>query len=419
MPLRSLFHQWHRFSFIPPQLKWLYASSMLLGIANALLFLVGPVFLFQLGSNHIWNQAINNWIPFLELSTRQTGLLTVAIYYVSNRIFHVLFVALTANWLPKISLNVTMILGTAGYFLSAIMLPMLPMHPWLIIVIPLVRSSIFHWYWGPYYILLASEIDIKKAGSEMGGLEIISKIATLLGPLIGAVLSINMGYSGVFWIGAGFYFLAMFSLFNLSNMKIRTIWRWSDWWEAIRSKLGRQQITGMAGFQWESVGAAIIWPIFLYIFLDNLVEVGYIITGATMISMLFVYLTGWIFDHSKNKKRWSVSTGSILMGLWGLRIIAIQVPMLAVAVESLDKIFSGMYRTVFSSLLILRARANNAVVYSINRQVTQSLINIVGWVFFIALVLSSFPDIIIFITFLMAMIASMQYVRDERLRYRK
>lgn len=419
MPLRNLFNQWQHHSFIPPQLKWLYVSSLLQNMGNSLLFLVAPVFIYQLGSETVGRALFEQWLPSLDITAQQSGLLLVAFFYGLVRLSHLLLLPLVSRILPRISLNVAMILGMASYFLSSILLPMIPQNTWLLLVVPVVRSLIFHFYWTPYYILLASEIDLKKARKEVGGFEILSKIATLLGPLIGTLLTVGLGFAGAFWVGATFYFLAMFSLFCLSPMQIRTRWQWSDWLAAIKTKLGRQQFLGLAGWHWEGIGAAIMWPIFLYIFFDNLIEVGYLITGATMLSMMIIYLTGWIFDKSHKQKRWSLSSGSFLTGLWFLRLTALQLPFLVVVVEILDKIFSGMYQTFFSSLLVLRARANNAVVYSFNRQATFSIISIAGWLVLCLLILTTPTVWLIFTTFLLAMIGSMSYVQNDKLRYRR
>lgn len=413
MPLRKVFHPWDRFSFIPTALRWLYFSSTFESFGSAFLLLVSPVFLYQIGQNlQIWNS-----IPWL-FSDFQKGLLVVLFYYFMICFFYLLLVKPLTILYTKQSLHLWMILGQASYFLSVVLIPLVPNWPLVLLLITFLRALGAQWYWTTYYILLAADIDLDKTGNELASLELLRKLATLLAPLIGALLSITTGFNSAFWVGSLFYFLSMLTLFQLPTLRIRTSWQWRDWFEAWKNNKGRNQIIGIAGHSWEAAGIAIIWPLFLFIFLKNIVEVGYIFTAASLLSMFLIYLSGWVFDH-KNRRNWSLESGSVLVFLWIGRAFSLQLPFLAFAIEGVDKVMNSMYQTFFSSMLVLRARANNAVIYATNRKVTQFVANGTGWLILALATIAGLPPAIIMSTFLLGSIASLRFVTDQRIKYRE
>jgi MFS family permease len=290
---------------------------------------------------------------------------------------------------------------------------------WLLALIPILKALHLLWFWTSYYVLLASELDLEKIGREMGALEVLSKIATLIGPLVGVLLISFISFKGVFWIGALFYFLAILALLMLPKLQIRTQWNWSDFRDAFSSSAGRKQLVGLGGSIWENIAIIAFWPLFLYIFFqENIVAVGYILTGATFISFVFIYLSGWIFDHRKRKSSWELGSGGTLAILWLLRGLAFQFPLFTVFTELVDKIVGGVYYTLFTSLVVLRIRANNSIIYAYNRQIAFALAQIVGSASLYLVLFLNVHLAWMFVSFFVGGMLGLLFVKDRRLRYR-
>lgn len=411
MPLRSLFTIWTNFSLIPRQLRWFFLSITLQRFADALLLVVSPVFLFELAPQL-------PWINQLFHSPLKMGLFFLVVFYFWERLLVIVLAPFIARLSVTRNLRLALILGRGSAFLGVILYTFITQHWWLIPLIPVCNALALLWYWNSYYALLASEMDVKQVGQEMGTLEVLSKIATVLGPLVGVLVVGELRFNGVFWLAASFHFLAILALMQLPTLRIRTIWRWSDFRAALRNQVARSQLLGLAGVYWESIGIEVFWPVLLFIAWGNMASVGYIFTGATLLSLIFIYLAGWVFDQRLSHNRWAMNSGLTVSLLWLGRILAWHIPWLTIATESLDKLAAGVYNTLVGSLLILRLQANNTIIYAYNRQIVFSLAYLVGGGGLLILLGLNLSPMWYMLSFLAGGLLSLLFVKNPRLRYR-
>lgn len=411
MPLRSLFHDVSRFSLVPPQLRWLYFSVVMQRISEALLLVISPLFLFQLAPQ----------IPYLNQifsSDIKTGLFFITIYYMAERLMVILLAPLLARISITKDIRLSMVLGRSAFLLSIIIFTFLEKQIELVLFLPILGALTMMWYWSNYYLLLAAEIDLSKVGKEMGGLEIVSKLSTVIGPLLGVVLALNISFQGAFWLAILFQFLAILGLIKLPSLRVKTVWHWSDFLSAIKLSIARRQLIGMSGEFWERRGLSVYWPIILFIMFGGLMAVGYVFTGATLISLIFIYLSGWIFDKHRRKTSLGVKSGTALALIWLVRAFSWQLPILSVLAEVADRFASGVFQTFYSSLLLLRIRANNSIIYAYNRQIAMALANLVGGTFVLLVLWLDLGLSWIIGSFFFAGLAALIFVKDRRLRYR-
>ena len=251
----------------------------------------------------------------------------------------------------------------------------------------------------------------------MGALEVLSKLAAVLGPLVEVLLVKSISFTGVFWLGAILQLLAIWPCCSypppVDDLALGRLW------QAWHISAARQQLIGLCGAWWETIGIFIFWPILLFIFLKSLAAVGYIFTGATLISLIFIYVSGWIFDHRRHRRiRWDLSSGATMAVLWIGRILSFQFPVLLVATEAFGKIAAGVFNTLFSSLLLLRIRANNSIIYSYNRQITYAFTSIVASLYILLILWLDLSLIWIMASFFVAGCLALLFVKNRRLRYR-
>ncbi len=412
MPLRFLFQNWSRFSLIPAQLRWLYVTMLFLRLGEALLTVVGPIFLFQLAPKVPY---VNQIFP----DQIRTGFLFVVLYFLAEKLAVLLIAPLVSRLEVSKNIRLSLTLGQSLTLLSVILFTFLPHNLWLLLLLPFFKALNLLWFWTSYYIMLAVEMDLEKVGQEMSALEVLSKLATLIAPLIGVLLVPVITFNGVFWIGALFYFLSVISLILLPTLRVRTTWKWSDFWQVLKTSAGSKQLVGLGGMFWESAAILFFWPLFLYIFFhENMISVGYILTGATLASFIFIYLSGWIFDHRRRESKWEIGSGSLLAFLWLLRGLAFQFPLFSIVTEMLDKVLGGVYYTLFTSLVVLRIRANNSIIYAYNRQIAFALAQVIGSVSLILVLLLNLHLSWMFISFFVGGMLGLLFVKNRQLRYR-
>src|SRR5690606_28966807 len=86
----------------------------------------------------------------------------------------------------------------------------------------------------------------------------------------------------------------------------------------------------MGAFQWERFGASILWPVFLFITFQREEAVGYVLSAATLLSLMLVYTSGWVFDRYPQNQWWRLSTGGMTGLLWIPRLFLLRSPLVLV-----------------------------------------------------------------------------------------
>lgn len=109
---------------------------------------------------------------------------------------------------------------------------------------------------------------------------------------------------------------------------------------------------------------------------------------------------------------------SALASLWIFRAFSWQFPILTILTEVADRFAGGAFQTFYTSLLLLRIRANNSIVYAYNRQITLALTNLVGGTFILLVLWLDLGLSWIIGSFFFAGLAALIFVKDRRLRYR-
>jgi len=410
MPLRSLLESWSGLRSVSKQLKWLYISVVLRRVAESFLVVVGPVFLFNLaGQLPIIGQVFQDEF--------RSGLLAVVIFYLLKRLGVLLLAPLVAKSSISKNPKLSLIIGQSVLMLAIISYTFIQDNIWLFFVIPLLSALNLLWYWTNYYVILASEVEPKHIGQEMGVLEVLVKLMGLLGPLLGTFLAVSVSFASVFWTASFFLLLSILTLVELPNLRLKTVWRWSDFKLAAANSVGRRQLLGLGGYHWENPGLLVFWPVLLFWFFNNIVAAGYILASAGFVSLILAYLSGLAFDNKRQNNRWNLNTGGTRAILWLVRALAWHSPLILVAIESLDRLVSGFFDTTFLSLTILRVRANNSIIYAYNRQIAFAIANIIGSGLIVLILLLDLHLIWLLTTFFLAGSLTLIFVKDQRLRY--
>jgi hypothetical protein len=209
-------------------------------------------------------------------------------------------------------------------------------------------------------------------------------------------------------LAAGFFFiLGVISFLHIPPLKTSREWSFNKYFQWIKEKNHWHMSLAIGAFQWERFGTAIFWPVFLFLTFERIESVGYILSSATLLSLMFVYITGWFFDQSKHKNWIRISTGTITGLLWIPRMILLGNPLSLVMNDALDRIVKGMYSTVFTTIMMLQARSGKVYEFMVHREVTLSLSTITLLSIFGGLLFFGAPWQIAFATFVIASLISL------------
>jgi MFS family permease len=366
MPLHGPFTGQKRPHFLPPELRMFGIGAFCIEAAIAFIFISAPVFLFQFSQTALpWQ----NW----GVNSISAGLIGLSTFYIIQRIGCLLFLPVATNTIQKLGFGPSLIIGALWYLLKFSLFALFPLYPWLFIVTALISGYGMMTYWISSMTLLTAKVANRRAGQEVGSYEFVSRLAQIMAPLLGALLSARFGFLASA-LAAGFFFiLAAIAFMHVPAIKTSGIWTLRSTLKWLRQRENITLNIAVSAFQWERFGTAIFWPVFLFLTFERLEAVGYILTSATLLSLMFVYISGWVFDNTSHRRSIRLFTGGVTGLLWLPRFVLLSHPLTLVLNDAVDRIVKGVYSTVFLTLVVLRARQEEIYVFMINREIVISL----------------------------------------------
>jgi len=408
MPVARLLGQFFSPAAVPKSLRWFYASIMLRRAADALLLVISPVFLFQLGPRL-------SFVSTVFPDTFRQGLLTVILLAIAGRALHLLFAEPLTRLHQKLGLRTAIVLGQLSSFLIYIVYSFATLIPDLIWLVPLLWPLVLTLYFNSYHLYLAENMETGKVGQELGTLEVLIKISLVISPLLGVFFSSVFGFQDTFLLAAALLFLSSVLLLSLPQLHFRTKWRWSDFWKSSRNASFRQQWLGLVGKTWEEGGMNTYLPLFLFLSFSSLIEPGYILTSASFFSLIVVYLAGWSFDHSKNTKP-ALLSGASTSVFWITRFFLIPFPVAFVVAEALERFGSSFFSLSFFAELVRRIRQNNPLIYVQNREIVLDATLSLGSALLLPMLWLGWNWLFLFATFAAGSLLSLAFVKRHQKR---
>lgn len=408
MPVARLLGQFFSPAAVPQPLRWFYASIILRRAADALLLVISPVFLYQLGPKL-------SFISDIFPDAFRQGVLTIILVSLFGRALHLLLAQPLTRLHQKFGLRTSILLGQLIYFSIYIVYSFASATPDLIWIVPLLWPLVLTLYFNSYHLYLADNMETGKLGQELGTLEVLIKIALVISPLLGVLFSSVFGFQDTYLLAAALLLLSTVFLLTLPQLRFRTQWTWLDFWDSLKKRSYRLQWIGLIGKTWEEGGMNTFLPLFLFLSFSSIVEPGYILTSASFFSLIVVYLAGWSFDHSRNTKPVLLSGASTAV-FWITRFFLIPFPIAFVVAETLERFSSSFFSLSFFAELVKRIRQNNPLIYVQNREIILDATVSFGSALLLPMLWLGWNWLLLFATFAIGSLLSLAFVKRHRKR---
>lgn len=281
-------------NFLKKQIHSLYLNHLLRGIAFSLFGIFVPIYFLTLGYS----------------------LQTIFIYFVVHFISTFAFMFLGFKTAKKFSYKIVIISSIPAAILFVLFLQLLSVYAIPIYTIAFILGIQNGFYFAPFHAIFTKLSKDKTRGQQYSIYEAFGQTAGLFGPLIGGIVASFFGFQYLFYSVIFFFVISIFPLFKLKHIKAKEVSLKDSW------KLYKKNKTWFIGLLAEAIREEIeglIWPIFVYLILRDLISIGaigFLITAGTIIFTLFL---GKYYD--KKSKYFFLRLGSVLYALvWILRI---------------------------------------------------------------------------------------------------
>ncbi|MBT4804979.1 MFS transporter [Candidatus Woesearchaeota archaeon] len=277
------------------ELTQVYISSAIRNFAISLISLFVPLYLYK------------------ELGFPIEQVLYFFMFYA---VTFAILTPLAAKFSARYGLKHSVLFSVPLYLLFVISLYFLPYYqiPLMIIAGLLGASQAF--YWMGMHLVFTRVSDHKHRGEEIGKRISISILGAMFGPLIGGFLIKFVGFKPVFILTSSLLFFSAFFLFLSKEDHV-------SYHFSIRSLIDKRQWRNDLFFTARGIhviAAGVIWPMFIFLILDDYFSLGLVGFLLSGISAILVFLMGKYSDHHGKRKivRWVVGFESLS---WFLRAL--------------------------------------------------------------------------------------------------
>jgi len=255
------------------ELSELYVSVFIKALAQSLIAIFVPIYLFQLGFG-IFHISLYFLIYFLAI----TAVMPFGMYLNS-----------------KIGIKKTLAFGTfimIGYY-YLLNLIQTGFSYQLVAIVSGISVGI---YFAAFHIEFAKYSNKGNEGKDLSILTIIGVFMGMLGPITGALIISNFSFNFIFKLVSVMLFISIFPLFLTKDTKVpfkfspRKIMRADSKRKAIA--YNAEAIRGIVGFYF--------WPLFIFLTLNNILSLGLIISVSSMFAIFIIGYIGKLTDRDKN-----------------------------------------------------------------------------------------------------------------------
>ncbi len=273
------FHLPHFFAAkVRKEIEHLYASTAIGNLAQAMITLFEPIFLFTV----------------IGLSVSEV-LLFMAVVYA----FYIVLIPLGAKIASKFGYAHSVFFSIPFQILFWFSLLGAEHNIWFLYLAPILYAIQKSLFWPAWHATLARFANGTQVAREFSMMYAIMNLMQILGPLIGGFLSMFLGVSSIFVIGSIIYLCSAVPLLMTQEIFVPHLYHYRDTWNLIKSYPAR--FIGYLGFGEELI-VLTVWPIFIFLLIKNYQDTGLIVTVATLVATGLALLIGIYSDgHSKRK----------------------------------------------------------------------------------------------------------------------
>lgn len=318
------------------QAKELLASISILGFAVSVANLFEPIFLWTIGFS----------MPEIFL------------FYIITYGGYLALMPLGITFVGRFGSEKGIVLGAFLLIVYYIALFSIPQHASLFYFAPILFALQKSFYWMGFYADFASTAAQGEEGREIGEANLFVTLASTLGPFLGAAVIGNTGFATFFLIVAIAIALSNIPLVTTRERFKRRHVSYAHAWKGIAVGSNRTRFFAHLGFGDELL-YMVVWPVFLYAATQNVLGVGGIVTGASLLAAATLLFIGRSTDTGSRIVLLARGVRTLVL-IWVLRVVTAAAPWLLV-MDAAHRVGAGTVNMQILADAYGRARTGDAL----------------------------------------------------------
>ncbi|MEK7611322.1 MAG: MFS transporter [Patescibacteria group bacterium] len=245
---------------------------------------------------------------------------TVFMFFAIRSVAIVATAVPAAHLVSRLGFRRSSMTGTFLYLLMIFLLILGTQQPAYLWLAAIASGVAVPAYWLPYHLIFAEDGAREHFGREVSLLNILSRVGTAAGPLIGGLLILFFGFSALY---LATFIILFFSVIPLSLMEHHPIHRAPSLRQLkdyLFSRVGRVWAVSFCLPQVETLILDVVWPVFVFLSVRSYETTGGIASATLLVSILVLVVSSQIVDRADKKKLMAVGGFFSSMGWLALAL---------------------------------------------------------------------------------------------------
>lgn len=335
-----------------------------------------PIFLYELGIRM-------EWLSRYGLDDLQKGMILFAGFLLGGRVFVIAFSLLSAKVISQQGTKTAIMISFLGKMFQILGLKLAFFSPWWLILAMFGFGLNVAFFFNSYHTLFAKNIGMKHVGEDVGLINFLIQVASVIAPTIAGVIIVISGYDALFLIGLALCMLGLAITNFMGTVMPKHAPNFKEFVAWLKTPLFAQKAASFAGRYFNDAAIA-LWPLYVFLILGSANKVGFLYSLSLFLAMILTFVTGFYLDHRKKTNKPFMVSGSLLSMLWLLRMNMTGFWNIAI-VDTLDKLTSSVHWLMYDARYIGDGKGSRALSYFTYRELLISIFAVFFWIGVIAL----------------------------------
>lgn len=335
-------HRPHYFSYhLNREVEEVYWHGLLSSLALALVFIFEPIYLWKLNFS----------------------LVQILWFYVLLYVWYILLIGFGAKFASRFGYKHAIFVSNIFYVAYWISLFLIDEYRGLFFIAPIFFALQKSWFWPAWDADVSISSRRVQRGRVVGMFYALVQGAFILGPILGGLVSERLGFLSLFILAAVLMMLSAFPLFRSPEIYTKHEFKFKNLWATLKEY--KQNFFGYWGYA-EDLMVMSLWPVYMFIVIPDIVDVGFITTIATLVGTVLMLYIGKLTDRIDKRRLTQVS--SLLYALtWIFRFLG-KTPVGVLVMDSVSRTGKDVMNVPMVALTFDRAGSrgpDHAIAYSV------------------------------------------------------
>ncbi|MBI4129986.1 MFS transporter [Candidatus Roizmanbacteria bacterium] len=227
----------------------------------------------------------------------------------------------------KIGARKVMILGTFATITFFVLLGILPPAHWPLLIVLAFLAAIYDtFFWVAHiYMFIEANREVHDTGKTVSALEGVRRLASVIGPLIGALIFITMGKVSLVIASVAIFTLSIIPLFKMRHVRDIPDKRKVSFREFFSSDREKKDYLSLSLWGVHNEVDGTLWPLFIFTLFGTVESVAIVPVIVSLSTILFSYIAGKLTKHYGTRM---ILVGSFIIAcMWILRLTLQNTPL--------------------------------------------------------------------------------------------